>query len=183
MILADETGEAWQSAQWREAPLRLVSGGESMRVGAVRHGYIFTISIGGKAQQLRLIGRDEHSLRFEENGHVRTARYALSGAKVYIDVAGRVFEFEDTTFAPPKQGDTARGGVLRAPMSGRLMALEVKAGDRVKRGQVIAVIEAMKMEHEVMAPIDGCIESVASVSGAQVAARDVLVTIAADTPG
>ena len=49
------------------------------------------------------------------------------------------------------------GGRLTAPMPGKLVALLVKAGDAVKAGQTLAVMEAMKMEHSIAAPRDGVV--------------------------
>lgn len=58
-----------------------------------------------------------------------------------------------------------------------MLRVEVAAGDTVRRSQVVAVIEATKMEHSVVAALDGKVESVSAVPGAQVASRDVLATI------
>jgi 3-methylcrotonyl-CoA carboxylase alpha subunit len=61
------------------------------------------------------------------------------------------------------------GGVIKAPMHGKLVALFVKPGDRVEKGQRLAVIEAMKMEHVLLAPAAGDIIDVAAEAGRQVA--------------
>jgi 3-methylcrotonyl-CoA carboxylase alpha subunit len=60
-------------------------------------------------------------------------------------------------------------GVVKAPMHGKLVALFVKPGDRVEKGQRLAVIEAMKMEHVLLAPAAGEVIEVAAETGAQVA--------------
>ena len=80
------------------------------------------------------------------------------------------------------EGDTAdASNVVRSPMHGRLTTLEVKAGDAVAKGQCVAIVEAMKMEHPLLAPIAGLIVRVAAAEGAQVAQGAVLMTIEADT--
>lgn len=61
------------------------------------------------------------------------------------------------------------GGVVKAPMHGKLIALFVSAGDAVAKGQRLAIVEAMKMEHVLTAPRDGTVSEVAGVPGAQVA--------------
>lgn len=61
------------------------------------------------------------------------------------------------------------GGVVKAPMHGKLIALFVSAGDAVMKGQRLAIVEAMKMEHVLTAPRDGTVSEVAGVPGAQVA--------------
>ena len=66
-------------------------------------------------------------------------------------------------------GITARGGLVRAPMHGKVLALLVEQGARVARGQRLAIIEAMKMEHTLTAPLDGSVAEIAVAAGRQVA--------------
>ena len=62
----------------------------------------------------------------------------------------------------------AEVGRLTAPMPGKVVSFAVKAGDRVKRGQALAVMDAMKMEHTIAAPIDGLVEELLYAPGDQV---------------
>ncbi len=71
-------------------------------------------------------------------------------------------------------------GVIRAPMNGKIIAMYVEPGQRVKKGARIAVMEAMKMEHSLTAPADGVVEEVAAVAGAQAVEGAVLARIKAD---
>jgi 3-methylcrotonyl-CoA carboxylase alpha subunit len=72
------------------------------------------------------------------------------------------------------------GGLVSAPMHGKVLSIEVKKGERVSKGQRLAVIEAMKMEHALTSPIDGTVSEVAVSAGDQVAERAKLLVIAAD---
>jgi len=65
------------------------------------------------------------------------------------------------------QGAAASGN-LSAPMPGKLLSFAVKVGDRVKAGQALAVMEAMKMEHTVAAPSDGTVAELLYAPGDQV---------------
>jgi 3-methylcrotonyl-CoA carboxylase alpha subunit len=65
-------------------------------------------------------------------------------------------------------------------MPGKLLSVPVAAGDAVTKGQTLAVLEAMKMEHALAAPRDGVVEAVNVSAGAQVGDGDVLVTLAED---
>ncbi|RZL92144.1 MAG: acetyl/propionyl/methylcrotonyl-CoA carboxylase subunit alpha [Variovorax sp.] len=66
-------------------------------------------------------------------------------------------------------GDTqAEGGRLTAPMPGKVVSFAVKAGDKVAKGQPLAVMEAMKMEHTIAAPADGTVEELMFAPGDQV---------------
>jgi 3-methylcrotonyl-CoA carboxylase alpha subunit len=62
-----------------------------------------------------------------------------------------------------------QGGSVKAPMHGKLIALFVQPGDKVERGQRLAIVEAMKMEHVLVAPSDGEVAEIAAEPGAQVA--------------
>ncbi len=65
-------------------------------------------------------------------------------------------------------------------MPGKLLAVHVKPGDTVTKGDPVAVMEAMKMEHTLPAPRDGVVESVEAAAGDQVAEGDVLVHLEAE---
>jgi len=72
------------------------------------------------------------------------------------------------------------GGQVKSPMHGKLVALYVAPGERVEKGQRLAIIEAMKMEHPVLAPRAGLVEGIAFDAGAQIGAGVRLLSIAAD---
>lgn len=64
---------------------------------------------------------------------------------------------------------------ITAPMPGTILSVNVNSGDTVKSGQVLIVLEAMKMENEIMAPVDCRIASVKVQKGASVNSGDVLI--------
>ena len=72
------------------------------------------------------------------------------------------------------------GGVVKAPMHGKVVAVFVQSGDRVEKGQRLAVVEAMKMEHALVAPATGEIAEVAAAPGEQVAEGARLIVIKTD---
>jgi 3-methylcrotonyl-CoA carboxylase alpha subunit len=74
-------------------------------------------------------------------------------------------------------GDAAAEGRLSAPMPGKVVSFAVKAGDAVKRGQALAVMEAMKMEHTLHAPHDGVVQELLYAVGDQVAEGGELLKI------
>ena len=69
------------------------------------------------------------------------------------------------------------GGRLTAPMPGKVVSFAVKAGDAVKKGQPLAVMEAMKMEHTIAAPADGTVAELLYAPGDQVAEGAELLKI------
>jgi 3-methylcrotonyl-CoA carboxylase alpha subunit len=77
-------------------------------------------------------------------------------------------------------GDTqAEGGRLTAPMPGKVVSFAVKAGDKVARGQALAVMDAMKMEHTIAAPMDGTVTELLYAPGDQVAEGAELLKLSA----
>ena len=79
--------------------------------------------------------------------------------------------------APKAQGKTG-SVVIKAPMPGTILKINVKVGDAVKSGDVVCVLEAMKMENDICAPQDGVVSSIEVAQGASVATDAVLVTLA-----
>ena len=70
---------------------------------------------------------------------------------------------------------------MTAPMPGKVISLLAKAGDNVAKGQPLAVMEAMKMEHTIIAPHDGVVQEVLYAPGDQVAEGGELLRLAAAT--
>lgn len=66
---------------------------------------------------------------------------------------------------------------VNAPMPGKILGVKANVGDVVKRGQVILILEAMKMENEIVAPNDGTIASIDTAVGSNVESGEVLVTL------
>ncbi len=79
--------------------------------------------------------------------------------------------------APSAPAAAGEGEKISAPMPGTILDVRVKAGDVVKKGQILMILEAMKMENEIMAGEDGTVTSVAAVKGASVQTGDLLCTI------
>ena len=109
--------------------------------------------------------------------------------KYKVNVNGTAYEVEieemtgtPTVAAAPVAASAApaasgAGESITSPMPGNILAVNVAAGDMVKKGQVLMVLEAMKMENEIMAPQDGKVTSVAVAKGAAVESGALLCTI------
>lgn len=80
--------------------------------------------------------------------------------------------------AAPKAAAGAQGGVkINAPMPGKILAVKASVGQAVKKGDVLLILEAMKMENEVVASQDGSVASINVAEGAMVESGDVLATL------
>jgi 3-methylcrotonyl-CoA carboxylase alpha subunit len=114
------------------------------------------------------------------SGHVDgspvSAVFEPRGREVLVSVRGETQLIE--RYNPAALADALDGGgAVKAPMPGKVLAVPVAAGDTVTKGQTLAVLEAMKMEHALTAPRDGVVETVTVEAGAQVGDGDVLVTL------
>ena len=77
----------------------------------------------------------------------------------------------------PAAKPSAGGNAVSSPMPGNILAVNYKAGDRVKSGDTVMILEAMKMENEIVAPEDGTVASVNVGVGDSVEAGDTLATL------
>ncbi len=84
----------------------------------------------------------------------------------------------EPTPAPAPVAPVADGETVASPMPGTILAVNVQNGATVKKGDVLMILEAMKMENEIMAACDGTIASVNVTKGSSVNTGDVLCVIA-----
>ena len=79
--------------------------------------------------------------------------------------------------AAPAAAPSAGASVVSAPMPGNILDIKVKAGDSVKKGDVLLILEAMKMENEIMAATDGVVDAVLTSKGAVVESGAPLISM------
>ena len=75
------------------------------------------------------------------------------------------------------QTELKEGRQVKAPLAGNILSIKVKTGDRIKRGDVLLTLEALKLENEIVSPCDGTIVSINVEVGATVGTGDVLAVI------
>ena len=100
--------------------------------------------------------------------------------KYRVTVNGTAYEIEleELTGAAPAPAAAPAGGEqVTSPMPGTILSINVAAGDTVKRGQVLMILEAMKMENEIMCPCDGKVASVNTSKGSSVESGTLLCVI------
>ena len=98
--------------------------------------------------------------------------------KYRVTVNGTVYEveLEEMTGAAPAAAP-AGGEQITSPMPGNILAVNVTAGQAVKKGDVLMILEAMKMENEIMCPCDGTVASVNTSKGSTVESGTLLCVI------
>jgi geranyl-CoA carboxylase alpha subunit len=125
------------------------------------------------------LAADDGAARFRLAGQERAAVYAFAGDTLHIKLGGRDIAVRETLYAPPTSAQAAGGSEreLRAPMSGKVVAVLAAEGDRVERGQRLLVVEAMKMQHELAAPSAGTLARLHVKPGDQVGPRQLLAEL------
>jgi len=129
-----------------------------------------SIVVDGVPHVVRLLDEDDHPM---------TRLFGLSATRVIAFENGSAFNVSAFALAGSGSGGPASDGSLRAPMPGKIVATPAKTGDKVTKGQPVVVLEAMKMEHALVAPFDGVVETVGVSVGDQVAADTVLAVVKA----
>jgi 3-methylcrotonyl-CoA carboxylase alpha subunit len=116
------------------------------------------------------VGYDSGGVEVSVDGErpARDGFVVVAGNTAYVLRDGRQTKVGLRDVALDEAREAEAGGVVRAPMHGKVLAVLVEQGARVERGARLAVIEAMKMEHTLTAPVDGVVVEVAVTPDAQV---------------
>ena len=114
------------------------------------------------------------------SAHGRSLLHVASDPRgIFVSRRGRQTLIEDQTLQGARRDAGAAVGLVRAAMSGRIVALQVQVGQVVARGAPLVVLEAMKMEHPSFAPMAATVKGILVDAGAQVAAGTLLVELEA----
>jgi 3-methylcrotonyl-CoA carboxylase alpha subunit len=158
-----EAADAYQLAGTRRLVLPLIADGESVMA---------EITYGTRGPLVTVDGVEAAADAF-----------TLTAAEaVYVLRHGRQIKVSLRDIALDEAGDREHSGLVRAPMHGKVLAVLVEPGAPVKRGQRLAIIEAMKMEHTLTAPIDGVVAEIGAVQDAQVTEGARIMLIAPTKP-
>jgi propionyl-CoA carboxylase alpha chain len=168
---------------WRNSPSQMQEVTFDSAYGEIRAGYRFStrgglaVAIdGGPLGTVSTIRLDPDRVGLEVDGHLHWFTISRHDHVHHVDGPGGYTRLvEHPRFPPPVREPDP--GSLHAPMPGKVIRLAVGLGDAVEEGQVLAVLEAMKMEHTLRSPHAGTVTSVQAAAGDQVDAGQVLVVI------
>jgi 3-methylcrotonyl-CoA carboxylase alpha subunit len=140
-----------------------------------RHGGSMNLSVGGEvgAFDVAARGRDRHDVTLAGR-RLSLSVYAVGESVAVFTPEASALLREVDVLAHAGDG-AAEGGRITAPMPGRVVAFLAQPGQRVKRGEPLAVMEAMKMEHTLSAPADGIVTALRYALGEQVAEGEALL--------
>nr|MCR5760947.1 biotin/lipoyl-binding protein [Sphaerochaetaceae bacterium] len=132
----------------------------------------YTVTVNGKAYGVKL---DKANATVNGVAYPINVAYGIDEEAVAKTAATAPAAAPAAAAAPVAPG---AGEKVVAPMPGLVLRVEVKQGQAVKSGQLVMVMEAMKMENEIFAPCDGTVSSISVSQGQQLQSGDVLMTIA-----
>lgn len=168
---------AWHSSDHGAQPLILVAGDDRRSVMLHRDGKLTRVKIGEREYVIELHGVNARILEISLDGVRRRIAVLHTAHQLWLDHQGQAFAFTDQTHAAAAAAEGPGSGQLRAPMDGAVIDVRCQPGQNVNRGEVLVVMEAMKMEHSLKASVDGVVSSVGVKAGDQVKGKQILLTV------
>jgi len=137
-----------------------------------------SISASAAPVRVTVVETSSGALQLSLDGGPAALHFAADGARIFFLLDGAEHVLDDLGDAPPRvAGNGAADGRIAAPMNGRVVALHVREGEQVSIGQPLLALEAMKMEHNMLATRDGKVSALATAIGTQVATGQLLLEI------
>lgn len=169
----------WRSANAVAVPGALACGEQTweLRLDACS-GACYQIAVdGGEAIAMEFKRFTQTACDYIRGGVQARADYVFADGQLWLAVDGETWAFTDKLLQAPAAGAATADGRVTARMDGKIVEVNVAAGERVSRGRKLLVLEAMKMEFQIDASVDGVVEKVDCAVGDQVGATQLLLTI------
>jgi 3-methylcrotonyl-CoA carboxylase alpha subunit len=136
----------------------------------------FRLNSKPKTSFMALVDGQPTELHISEVGVIRWNLDWTDSGVVISNDDGQLVLFEPSVSRGVSGGGEADGALI-SPMPGKIIAVEVRQGDQVAKGQKLLTLEAMKMEHSLTAPFDGVVAELSAVTGGQVSEGTLLARI------
>ena len=177
LLLAGYEGAVvWGRRSIPVIPMILEAGGARVEAAlSVAESGPHRISLSGEALgdgatvvEMIVLERNGAWLRFACDGARHRAQAVVNGDTVYLDLDGAAASIREVPAHAGAAGSDSGDGVIRAPLTGKVLRVGRTAGKSVAAGDILFVVEAMKMEHEVRSPLDGTVSECLVEEGEQV---------------
>ena len=149
-------------------------------VVATRAAGAYQISVGEETFAVTVRSTRDSRVEMIIDDQTIASHASMAGATLFVSYLGRSLTAVNLLALNAANSDASDGRSVLAPMHGRVIDVYVAAGDDVATGDRLATVEAMKMQHEILAQIDGTVQEVLVVKEQQVAADDLMISIAAE---
>jgi geranyl-CoA carboxylase alpha subunit len=168
----------WSSTNALQTFVEYETGGAVRKLSVRPRGRgTYDVADGDRRHDVSIAEMDDETARFRIDGETLGVTYRDDGHLVFLSTAERTLSLANlATLVRAKKVATGQG-VLLAPMHGKLVEVCVTEGADVKKGDRLAVLEAMKMQNELVAEIDGRVVRIAATAGSQIAAQTLILEI------
>jgi len=175
--------DSWQSHGPMRRQFEVEADGQAHRVvlSRTKLGGL-QIDVDGESINFAYDALPNGAMDLQLRGHRHTVHIYTQGKQVHVFCASGARQFDAIDRLAHATVAPADVGRLSAPMPGKLLSFSVKAGDTVRQGQALAVMEAMKMEHQIIAPADGRVQELLFAPGDQVSEGAELLRMEATAP-
>ena len=172
-----ENSDVWSNALATVTPMILASEQGQHELLIRRQGHQVAVTAGDEQYSLTLLGFDSGELCYIDNGVRQRCQYQRCDDHLYLQLFGQSARFTDRTHQPPDVDTLSGSGRVLASMDGAIIDVLVEEGQAVRQGEVLVVLEAMKMEHPVKADRDGQVTGIHTAKGDQVRRQQLLVEV------
>ncbi len=172
--------DGWRLNLEARRELRFLLAGAERRVVVHSRSEGLAFDFGSGVKPVAVAPVSDGRLRVTLDGHGFTAGVARQGRNLTVFLGGSAERLEILDPLAEAEAAEVPSGRLTAPMPGRIVQLHAKPGAKVRRGEVLLVLEAMKMEHSVLAPADGVVERLDLAVGDQVEEGMALLSLAVE---
>lgn len=172
-----DLNNAWSNAPSTVSPMKLDTGDKTLELLLRRTGNHVTVTQGEEQYELDLESTGDGLLCIIDKGVRQRCQYHCRGDHLYLQAFGQVLAVRDVTHQPASGAAASGSGRITATMDGAIIDVLVQAGQAVKQGDTLVILEAMKMEHPVKADRDGTVGEILTAKGDQVKRSQLLVEI------
>jgi geranyl-CoA carboxylase alpha subunit len=169
--------KGWRSTGFAQTVVRLRSNKEVVDVQVEHRRNHYRVTRGSATMVVDVVEIGPHQLIWMEEGIRRSVPYAAQGNRVSLQLGTTATTWVDDTYAPPATIGSMGSGLIRSPTSGRVTRVLVQSGQKLAAGELVMVIEAMKMENHVCSPREGVVEELMAAPEDQVQGNQLLVKL------
>ena len=180
MLISDQANTAnrgWRSTGTLNWPIKLSCHDQDIAVNLVQKGTAYEVSFDDETLSVQIEGLQGTTVSYLCGGVLRKAAYVFAEEDVlYLDDGEGTVCYQEVSLSKAAEEPEVPADVL-SPMNGKVVEIRVKAGDQVEKGQVVAILEAMKIQHELRAGKTGAVTQVLVQEGEQIASKRLMVEV------
>ncbi len=170
-------GGDWTSASGQTSQFLFDVTGDRLPVSIVKRGQRNTVVVADQEIEIELLSMSNEACVVIENGVRTSFAFVVNDQTVYLDGSAGHLAVKNVAGEPAVASAGKGDGSVRAPMDGAIVDVKAAVGDIVAKGDILVVMEAMKMEHSLKASVAGIVSDLSAKVGDQVKSKQVLANV------